>query len=75
MRNQTHTVFPKNGHYPAMGLTAEEVMLEGMKVLFDDKVGLYPVNLVAKPDERKTMQEQRDGHGGRTRRVPFGPAV
>jgi hypothetical protein len=28
------------------------VFLEGMKVLFDDKVGLYPVNLVeAKPND------------------------
>lgn len=25
----------------------QPVMLEGMKVLFDDKVGLYPVTLVA----------------------------
>lgn len=27
---------------------AGPVILEGMKVLFDDKVGLYPVDLVAK---------------------------
>ena len=28
--------------------SAGPVILEGMKVLFDDKVGLYPVDLVAK---------------------------
>ena len=30
--------------------SSSPTMLEGMKVLFDDKIGLYPVDLVAKED-------------------------
>lgn len=39
------TPLQENGATPR---SASPVMLEGMKVLFDDKVGLYPVDLVAK---------------------------
>lgn len=51
MNNQTNGVGRKrvqmveNGGLPAQESPA---FLEGMKVLFDDKVGLYPVTLVAK---------------------------
>ena len=41
------TLYPNNGHKSEVGPSADQVMLEGMKVLFDDKVGLYPVILVA----------------------------
>ena len=48
---ESQTVFP----VLAMGYdhekAAEPVMLEGMRVLFDQKVGLYPVTLMKKEEE------------------------
>ncbi len=36
----------------------EPVMLEGMKVLFDDKVGLYPVTLIAKTGAKRVPRNR-----------------
>ena len=65
------TLYPNNGHKSEAGPSADQVMLEGMKVLFDDKVGLYPVTLVAKPAHRGSDAERREkrGHGHATKRV------
>lgn len=54
MNRSEQTEFPdtttqENGAEPS---GAGPVMLEGMKVLFDDKVGLYPVDLVAKDNTK-----------------------
>jgi hypothetical protein len=65
------TLYPNNGHKPEVGPSADQVMLEGMKVLFDDKVGLYPVNLVAKPAhrDRGAKRKERARHGHAPKRI------
>lgn len=67
MSEQTQTVFPDNGNQPASAPAAEPIMLEGMKVLFDEKVGLYPVDLVALPAESQSYQTRRNGNPRRIR--------
>jgi hypothetical protein len=69
MNEQTQTVFPSNGTQPAVDHTREPIMLEGMKVLFDEKVGLYPVELVAKAPQKRRREAEHDGQLGRTRAV------
>lgn len=67
MNEQTQTVFPNNGHKPVAIPTGDAVMLEGMKVIFDDKVGLYPVDLVAKRPKSGRDMVKQNGQLGRTR--------
>ncbi len=71
MNEQSQVVFPNNGQSPghrrATEPAGEPVMLEGMKILFDDKVGLYPVDLVAKPSRRRGGEGKSNGNTGRTR--------
>jgi hypothetical protein len=56
-----HATFPlfHPGLVPA--LSDEPVLIEGMKVLFDEKVGLYPVRLDVK-------KRRKGNHGTRERR-------
>ena len=58
-----HATFPlfHPGLVPA--LSDEPVLIEGMKVLFDEKVGLYPVRLDVKKRKKDT-----NGSGARRRR-------
>ena len=60
MIEQKGTIFPSNGERPAPA--PEVVMLEGMKVLFDDKAGLYPVDLVAVPPESQSYRVRCNGY-------------
>ena len=77
MNEQPQTVFPAafpsteprpdNGSGPVQAPAGTPVMLEGMKVMFDDKVGLYPVDLVAKTPPRRMSGGTPSGQLGRTR--------
>jgi hypothetical protein len=53
MNEPTGTIFP---HAAPAG---DSVMLEGMKLLFDDKVGLFPVKLVAREQSVKSRRNGR----------------
>lgn len=48
---KTQNVFPALPAGFAFSLADEPVLLDGMKVLFDQRVGLYPVNLEKVEDE------------------------
>jgi hypothetical protein len=48
---KTPTEFPLLPVGFAFGLAEEPILLDGMKVLFDQRVGLYPVNLEKVEDE------------------------
>lgn len=77
MNEQPQTVFPAaspstgprpdNGSGLVQAPAGTPVMLEGMKVMFDDKVGLYPVDLVAKTPPRRMAGGKQSGQLGRTR--------
>lgn len=59
MNDDKQEVFPGGaggGGGGAQG-AGEQVFLEGMKVLFDEKVGLYPVSLVAR--KARSRKEKR----------------
>lgn len=61
---EPRTRFPSRPGDLAMTLSEEPVLLDGMKVLFDTKVTLYPVTLKPGPDSEK---EERDEHERRGR--------
>lgn len=61
---ELRTRFPSRPGVLAMTLSEEPVLLDGMKVLFDTKVTLYPVTLKPGPDSE---QEERDEHERRGR--------
>jgi hypothetical protein len=65
MTTQRQTIFPNSRQDPALSLSTDEIMLEGMKVLFDDKVGLYPVTLVARGVGRTADAALKDRTRGR----------
>lgn len=46
-------VYPIIPHELAHTLADEPILIDGMKVLFDVKVALYPVNLVPQRDESR----------------------
>lgn len=60
MSDETQTEFPNEpgGSEPRPD---RPILLEGMKVLFDDKVGLFPVTLVATPGRRESRPSHGDG--------------
>jgi hypothetical protein len=45
----------------AAALANEPVLIDGMKVVFDVKVGLYPVSLRQPGADSQTENEARDG--------------
>lgn len=51
------TVFPSLPAGFAFGLAEEPVLLDGMKVLFDQRVGLFPVNLEKVEDDEDESDE------------------
>lgn len=53
MSDQTRTkatLFPDLSKASAMDEAGQKVLLNGMTILFDEKVGLYPVRLEKKED-------------------------
>lgn len=72
MNEQNQTTFPNNGRNPgqAPAPAGEAVMLAGMKVLFDEKAGLHPVELVAKAPPPSAGKGKYSGQLGRTRAAP-----
>jgi hypothetical protein len=60
--SQTQNLFPRLPRALSGALSEEPVMLDGMKVLFDTKVGLYPVQLERKG---KKNRERASADGGR----------
>ncbi len=52
------TLFPVLPVGFAFGLSDEPIVLDGMKVLFDQRVGLYPVNLEKVEDQEE--EEESD---------------
>lgn len=56
-----HATFPLFHPGLVPSLSDEPVLIEGMKVLFDEKVGLYPVRLDVK-------KRRKEGHGSGDRR-------
>jgi hypothetical protein len=61
---EPRTRFPSRPGELAMTLSEEPVLLDGMKVLFDTRVTLYPVTLKPGPDSE---EEERDEHERRGR--------
>ena len=74
------TLFPHIKRGFARAASEEQVLLNGMRVLFDEKVALYPVEL--EPDWRREKPEKsgdangngrngsrRNGAGGTRRRI------
>ena len=70
--SETRTRFPRldPGYGRAMG--SEPILLDGMEVLFDETVGLYPVNLDAGEPTRGPEQEDDGPTDGRTDGEPNG---
>ncbi|MBC8137111.1 MAG: hypothetical protein H8F28_14625 [Fibrella sp.] len=52
-------LFPHASRGFARAASDEPVLLNGMRVLFDDKVALYPVEL--EPDPSREKPEKTDG--------------
>jgi hypothetical protein len=62
--SQKQNVFPRQLPRGLSGALSEEpVMLDGMKVLFDQKVGLYPVQLERKGKKNRERAGRNDGNG------------
>ena len=55
--NQTQKQFPLLKPGLEQALASEPIFLDGMKVLFDVPVGLYPVQLTRKKEKEKTGKE------------------
>lgn len=64
MSDLKKSVFPHDRAFALAQESGEPIMLEGMKVLFDEKVGLYPVDLEAKP---APVKRKIGFHNGRHR--------
>jgi hypothetical protein len=56
--------FPSRPGALAMTLSEEPVLLDGMKVLFDTKVTLYPVTLKPGPDSEEAERDEHERRGG-----------
>ena len=64
MNPSRHTRFPDLASEFSGALADEPVLLDGMKVLFDRKVGLYPVNLEQKAEHPSHGHAAHtNGHG------------
>ncbi|HKP20594.1 MAG TPA: hypothetical protein VJT68_03700 [Thermoleophilaceae bacterium] len=61
---EPRTRFPSRPGGLAMTLSDEPVLIDGMKVLFDTKVTLYPVTLKPGPDaDDSERADERDSRG------------
>ena len=66
---ESRTRFPSRPGDLAMTLSDEPVLIDGMKVLFDTKVALYPVTLKPGPDSElpggvERERPDRNGYQG-----------
>lgn len=67
--SERHNVFPMARSGFAFGLEDAPVMLDGMKVLFDEKVGLYPVDLQRDEDVNNGTSDAHGHDGALSRRT------
>ncbi len=58
MKTSQH-IFPDLAAGMAEALSEEPVFLDGMEVLFDIKVALYPVNLTKKEEKSKDVPTEQ----------------
>jgi len=74
--SQKQNIFPRQLPRGLSGALSEEpVTLDGMKVLFDQKVGLYPVQLERKGKKNRDRGGRHNGNGngnGHRRRDDYG---
>jgi hypothetical protein len=64
MATTKETLFPHKNRGFALAASDEPVLLNGMRVLFDEKVALYPVEL--EPDSSRKNLEKENKNGLRT---------
>jgi hypothetical protein len=57
------TVFPHTGRGFSRAASDEPVLLNGMRVIFDEKVALYPVELEPDTPPAKPVKSSRNGNG------------
>ena len=63
MMNERQTLFPASQPGFNYALTDEPILLNGMKVIFDQQVAVYPVTLERKDQEpRHGTRSKPDGH-------------
>ena len=58
------TLFPHTKRGFARAASDEPVLLNGMRVLFDEKVALYPVELEPDSPREKPRKADSDGRNG-----------
>lgn len=64
MDNDTISRFPNRRDSLSMSLSGEQLTLEGMKVIFDENITLFPVDLEAsKPNHNNVVRYGRDKRG------------
>lgn len=62
MKRRQH-IFPDLTTYPVQSLSDVPVELDGQEVIFDEKISVYPVNLVKKEEQvRNGRREENKYH-------------
>jgi hypothetical protein len=56
--NFNQNIFPFKGSYLTVAQSDEPILLNGMKVIFDQSIGVYPVNLESKEEESRHVSHR-----------------